>query len=343
VEQIHTGTYESISFVKDGIVYQVVCLRSGRLHAQGKPDSKKLKIRFKLGGYIQFGCPCSSGRPHEGVVEGGAVQDTPQMQSWDDGKRLGCVSSRYQKRLEMQLFVNDESRSISDAALSSWAQTKGPGRKVEVDATEDVEIFPGTPTIIVATYALRDSLSITPMLTKSSWESIKDHLGISNDSEKMSDRLWTACLTTNYDAGEAVEFCAIATSVEQALCVSSVPVSSPPSDTALETVDRHAPSTVGEHSIALDRGSFPGIGHNDDQDNTGIALVRNIMAGQYVDLQSTLYVPLTLESWSHPKSLHKSVGRSVSLSKSTNFCVHVNLSQTYLIRLDRLMKCVTTT
>lgn len=288
VEQIQIGTYESISFVKDGIVFQVVCLRSGRLLPQGNP-TRRLKIRFKLGGCLQFGCPCSNGRPYEGETEEEA-HNIPQMHSWDDGKRLGCISSHYQKRLEIQLFINHEPKNIIYTASSAWAHNN-LGRKVQVDATEEVEIVAGKPTIIVATYALRDSSTMEPVLTTDSFGSIADYLGVSNDSERMSDRLWTACLTTNYDAAEAVEFCAIATAVEQTLCVSSVPVISACSNNAPENASQQTSDSLREHSTVLEKFSL-GQTPISDRDS-GIALVRNIMAGQYVDLQSTLYVSLT--------------------------------------------------
>ena len=104
------------------------------------------------------------------------------------------------------------------------------------------------------------------MLNKDSFISIANYLGVPSDAGKMSDRLWTACLTTNYDAGEAMEFCAIGTAVEQTLCVSSIPM--------------RPITSNGELSPEL---TLDGI-----QESKGIALVRNIMVGQYVDLQSTL-------------------------------------------------------
>jgi hypothetical protein len=88
----------------------------------------------------------------------------------------------------------------------------------------------------------------------------------------MSDRLWTACLTTNYDAAEAMEFCAIGTAVEQTLCVSSIPMSMKlNAETPLDIMQ--CPSKVDPEN---------------DWEYAGVALIRNIMIGQYVDLQSTL-------------------------------------------------------
>jgi hypothetical protein len=288
VEQIHIGTYEAISFVKDGIVFQVICLRPGRIlrksrgvvenakggaqdrtenqmvetEEQTVTEQKKLKIRFKMGGYIQFGCPCSGGRPPDDAAVETSSEDERNPPAKDDGNRFFFVSTSYQKRLEMQLFVNDEPKTLHH----TWPEHELlRGGKVHSFINHDVEAVGGSTTFIVATYTLRDCASTEPMLKPDSFEPIADFLGVPNDSEKMSDRLWTACLTTNYDAAEAMEFCAIGTAVEQTLCVSSVPT--------LITSNRDFSS-----ESAPDR----------DQENKGIALVRNIMVGQYVDLQSTL-------------------------------------------------------
>lgn len=290
VEQIHIGIYEAISFVKDNIVFQVICLRPGRLHEEsrgvaknvklspdGRPedqatvieeprpnDPKKLKIRFKLGGHVQFGCPCCTGYPPYGEESEKTFDGVYQFHSRYDGKRLVCVNSWYQKRLEIQLFVNDEPRII-DPVWSQGMRTEGYGGSVGLPVIHDVELIAGSPTFIVATYALKDGPSTELMLEKDSFKSIADYLGVPNDSEKMSDRLWTACLTTNYDAAEAMEFCAIGTAVEQTLCVSPVPT-----------------------SITFNGELSPESKPDGNEENNGIALVRNIMVGQYVDLQSTL-------------------------------------------------------
>jgi hypothetical protein len=287
VEQIHVGSYEAISFVKDNIVFQVICLRPGRVYkesrgvgknakltAEDRPrdqptakepqsnDPKKLKIKFKLGGHIQFGCPCCTARLPDGEETEKPVDGVYQFHSRYDGKKLVCVNSWYQKRLVMQLFVNDEPRIIDPI----WAQGVGHESLIGLPVTHDVELIAGSPTFVVATYALRDSHSTEPMLEKDSFGPIADYLGVPNDSAKMSDRLWTACLTTNYDVSEAMEFCAIGTAVEQTLCVSSVPMTSITSN--------------GELSSELTP--------DWNRESKGIALVRNIMAGQYVDLQSAL-------------------------------------------------------
>ncbi len=295
VEQIHVGTYEAISFVKDNIVFQIICIRPGRIHEPPRgvvddaklgtqdriqaqmaeaedtiaADKRKLKIKFKMGGNIQFGCPCSSGQPTDDEAVEPIPKDLHQLLTKKDGKLLFYVSKTYQKCLEMQLFVNDELKTLIRPSSEHGLFRDG---KPYSFATHDVAVEAGSTTFVTATYALRDCARTEPILKLDSFKYIADYLGVPNDSEKMSDRLWTACLTTNYDAAEAMEFCAIGTAVEKTLCVSSVPISIKSKE---EGSAGRTPNQIGKSP-------------ENDFGNEGVALVRNIMFGQYVDLQSAL-------------------------------------------------------
>jgi hypothetical protein len=84
----------------------------------------------------------------------------------------------------------------------------------------------------------------------------------------MTDKLWLASLTTQFDAIETVELCAIARYVELILGVSSMPIPSSTSAASFGLTDYAAPVDVDNAS--------------------GMALISNIMTSQYVDLESTL-------------------------------------------------------
>ena len=282
VEQIHVGAYETISFVKDGVIFQVACIRPGRIHTSAwhrpiaKPsrieaetvtNQKELKIRFRMGGSVQFGCPCSGGRISDN--EEPPPNDVQRLLAKEDEGLLFCVNNGYQKRFGMQVFVNDELRTLRRPLPEHGPLREG---KEHSFAYHDIEIVAGSATFIVAAYALRDYTSTEPILKPDSFKYIADYLGVSNDSKKMSDRLWTACLTTNYDAAEAMEFCAIGAAVEQTLCVSSVPMSM--------RLNAETPLDIIQYPSKVD--------HENEWEYKGVALIRNIMIGQYVDLQSTL-------------------------------------------------------
>jgi hypothetical protein len=110
------------------------------------------------------------------------------------------------------------------------------------------------------------------------FEDIENYLGTSSTSLNMTDRLWTALCSTNYESSEAVEFCVVGRCVEQILCVSSVPV--PDDPPIIASASNILSSAAGDTST------------QDTPENVEkevpIALVRNIITSQYVDVQSSL-------------------------------------------------------
>jgi hypothetical protein len=287
VEETSSGTYEALSFVKDRIVYQIVCVRLATGLGISTGTETGSIISFRIGSKIQLGCLCSAATSPDGKRI--LSPDEHKLEVNDLGAmRLGCISNRYQKSLEIQLFVNDESKSIGDRTLQVEQGLANDGI-LDLSTTEQVELKSGGPTIIVSTYALRDIVDPQPLLTKESFTGIEEHLGIPVRSTRMTDRLWTACLTTNYDAAEGVEFCAIGRSVEQILCVSSMPM---PTNRPI-----YRPRLGDDASAFLSAsGSVSSVEQEQQnrdsqtrqEDMSGIALVRNIIGTQYVDLQSAL-------------------------------------------------------
>jgi hypothetical protein len=209
---------------------------------------------FRIGGKIQFGCPCSNG------IEQSSTKDF-RFRSIDNGYRLVYESIDYHHHLEIQVFIDDKQ------ALISADEAKFSGKvKVTISNMD--------PTIIVTTYTLRNvknlppDLEHYPMKPNVSSGEIEKYLGISNESDVLTDKLWLASLTTQFDAVETLEICAVARYTEQILGVCSVPIV--------------APTPVSESSYSTN------IIDTDFKKPLGIALVRNIVTTQYVDLGSTL-------------------------------------------------------
>jgi hypothetical protein len=105
-----------------------------------------------------------------------------------------------------------------------------------------------------------------------SFDNLDDHLGISNSSVNMTDRLWTALCSTNYEASEAVEFCVVGRCVEQILCVGAIPF--------------QRPAGSGASSINEEFSNEPRVKDLNEAFET--ALLCNIITPQYVDVQSAL-------------------------------------------------------
>ena len=216
-----TGMYEELSFVRDGTVFQIIRIKWG--HGSSLSDysdsidsQEKQTVRFKTGGIIQFGCPCSNGGPPN--------MDTFSLSSVDESRTtLNCASERYGKRLSMQLFINGTQHNIG-IPLHDIDNEEIRGTEVDTSAMHRIELSVGDPTYIVSAYSLRKADDEKNSIDMASFDSLGDHLGISNTSVNMTDRLWTALCSTNYEASEAVEFCVIGRCVEEILCVGAVPM-----------------------------------------------------------------------------------------------------------------------
>jgi len=225
---------------------------------------------MKNGGEIQFGCPCSNGGP--------PTVDSLHVNFADH--QLTCVSELYQKRLDIQMFVDNLPQDLGK--IQSAPRASQQAEIPDLSSTHDVNLYIGKPTIIVSTYAIRGAATISDAsfsgLHGTYFEDIENYLGISATSLNMTDRLWTALCSTNYESSEAVEFCVVGRCVEQILCVSSVPVPDDPRDTAFRPNPTSA--TIG--------GTASMETEEDVRNEVPIALVRNIITSQYVDVQSSL-------------------------------------------------------
>ncbi|PVH79529.1 hypothetical protein DL98DRAFT_655454 [Cadophora sp. DSE1049] len=204
---LSSGSYEQISFVRDGVLVQVIRLKWGHESSLSDYDSadglERKTARVKVGGVVQFGCPCSNRGPPDA--------DTFHLGS-ENG--LACVSERYQKRLEMHLFIDGIRQDIS-APLHGLDHDEIGGTEVDTSSMHEIELRDGEPVVIVSTYALRSNDKNSTGLEMTTFNDLEDHLGTCNTSIHMTDRLWTALCSANYEASEAVDVCVIGRGVEQ--------------------------------------------------------------------------------------------------------------------------------
>lgn len=237
-ETEQTGTCEVLSFVSRGTIFQIHRLKWGHGSSVSESDEQgrggrqsgghntvAAAARLRVGGKVRFGCPCSNNNPKK---------PTADQDSFTVTKRgrygLHCTSEKYGTRLEIGLSENgapwhlrpmDGSPAIGDQVVNGpWADL----------STEVLVPLPtGEATYLVSTYALRkdgedDDKDCSPELPPD----LECYLGVEWESENMTDRLWTALCSTNYEAAEAVEFCVVGRCVEQILSVTSIPVCPPP-------------------------------------------------------------------------------------------------------------------
>jgi hypothetical protein len=262
----NSGTYEEISFVRSGTVFQIIRIKWGSGSSISDLDSTETQdnctVKVKAGGIVRFGCPCSN--------DTFAGKDAFKLAVADNGNRVSCVSETYQTRFEIQMSI----RGTPDDTGYPLEGRDADGRfntEADVSSMRRLELFIGDPIYIVSSYALRDADDERDTVHNASFADLEGYLGISNTSLNMTDRLWTALCSTNYEASEALEFCVVGRCVEQILGVTSIPFPSPVLG---------VPSAL-RHSLAETASLEP-------QEVFETALISNLMTPQHVDVQSAL-------------------------------------------------------
>jgi hypothetical protein len=318
VREDQSGTYELISFIKDNVFFTVTRIKPGEpsdtstsnrhkenqhigIHLGGpsagqsdggvvsnpSPVPANGGIDIRVGGTIRFGCPCSNANPVE--VD---KLDEFDVRPSSGNLQLNCSSSRYLKRLEIQFFKNGRPvemahhlEALTSPALSGKKTTKF-SQDVDVSVLHHVELSSEEPTILVCSYAIRNSFDPVATVDMSSLIGIDNYLGIASQSLEMTDRLWSACLTTNCDDNETVEVCAIAKCAEQILSVSSIPM--PEYEPSRSESKGLTTMKLKGYTEQTSEKTPATLMSSEVDHDIGIALVHNIMTAQYVDLQSTL-------------------------------------------------------
>jgi hypothetical protein len=262
----NNGTYEEISFVRSGTVFQIIRIKWGSGSSISDFDSTETQdnytVKVKAGGIVRFGCPCSN--------DTSVGKDTFKLGIADNAKRVSCVSETYQKRIEVQMSIRGTPEDAGDPLESRGADER-LNTEADVSSIRRIELSIGDPIYIVSSYALRDADDERDTVDNASFADLEDYLGVSNTSLNMTDRLWTALCSTNYEASEAVEFCVVGRCVEQILGVISIPFLSP--------------GVLASSSLRHGRAETASL---KSQEVFETALISNLMTPQHVDVQSSL-------------------------------------------------------
>jgi hypothetical protein len=262
----NSGTYEEISFVRSGTVFQIIRIKWGSGSSISDLDSTETQdnctVKVKAGGIVRFGCPCSN--------DTFAGKDAFKLAVADNGNRVSCVSETYQTRFEIQMSI----RGTPEDTGYPLEGRDADGRfntEADVSSMRRLELFIGDPIYIVSSYALRDADDERDTVHNASFADLEGYLGVSNTSLNMTDRLWTALCSINYEASEAAEFCVVGRCVEQILGVTSIPF--PSHGLGESSALRHSPAETASL---------------EPQEASETALISNLMTRQHVDVQSAL-------------------------------------------------------
>ncbi|KAI9728899.1 MAG: hypothetical protein M1834_007157 [Cirrosporium novae-zelandiae] len=232
------GRLHTCSFVKDGTVFQVIRLQLDEQEAEGPPEKSKSQkqLIFTIGGVIRFGCICKNGSyagrssKEEALSSNGDQPEqikehiyTPKTNK--DGY-INSVSFDEDVQLDVQLFINEEK-----AKFDSKVDLPAPPECIDISTTHCKPFSWGEQLVVVATFSLSAVGIDTCRLldTVPSSEDIMKYLGVANDSDEFTGKLWIdACngdleIGSSHSASENRETHALARCVERIMCVSSLP------------------------------------------------------------------------------------------------------------------------
>jgi hypothetical protein len=282
-----------------------------------------LKLDIDVGGMVRFGC-CSSNRGASGGRPAPFYDKYTIIQP-ENGRptyTLACISDCHERRLEIRLWVNREPVKLkhhlcTEARLcytDGDSQFEYPHEVIGLHAIHQFSMVEEKPITIVASFSLVRSNTpiVFDALDVIKSANVQKYLGVSDISISAPYRLWSSVLG-QAPGPEALELNIIGRSVEQILGVSSVPVKQ--RNAAGNVCKPLATSSVDSNSSTLEN-SANGMGSQDEERNKsaaaslgrslrqnpsaeseahvsmetdmGIALIKNIITPQVVDLESTL-------------------------------------------------------
>jgi hypothetical protein len=237
------------------------------------------------------------------------VKDTEYAKCYTgQTKTLSFRSSSHDSSLALRLWIDRRQIDLKPESLPEKLGT------VDMASTHEVELVEDTPKAIIATFSLFHSPSDEihdeiiknglPKFMKSS--TAQDYMGVSDSSKNAAYRLWKQILPREgNNRSNEFEVNTVGRSVEQILCVSSLPVSitskvkeepevTPSISGGEDSIAAQKRTTVVDAELKETSGSgkstegTPPI--NTINSHKGTALVKNIVSSRWVDLESTLYV-----------------------------------------------------
>lgn len=290
----HFASYTVCSFVNDGTVYQIArimpkklttsspSLSSDDLYDDLKPSistpttppksSHTVKFAVDVGGVIRFGCPSSAVKRASPNDPTPTTVPPPFFDKYtktpDDGKPayvFTCTSEVHEKRLEIRVWIDRKPQKLRLHECKSHRLSHG-NHPVEYPhevcalhvLKEDIEFDEDRPMVIVSSFSLVDSHAfalVEDPLPVINYEEVQYYLGVADPAPLAPYRLWST-MTNPLWSVDAFQLNATGRAVENVMGVASLPVSS--------------------------------IGSAMSPGRMGVALLKNIVTPQVVDLESTL-------------------------------------------------------
>jgi len=311
---VHIASFTVCSFVKDGIVYQIARVVPRKL-TKATPTSSlenlnkspsdsnnsiagrddKVEFAVDVGGVIRFGCPSTAvNRTRNDKYNATAVPPAfydrytrhPERDT-DTSYVFTCESEVHRKRLEMRVWIDQEPQELKFHSCQSAKLQHGPRPKpgyqevCSFHVLKEGEILhDDRPTVIVASFALVDAHTprVTGPIPVISYTAVKSYLGVADHALWAPYRLWSSFIGPSSSTGDSVELNAIGRVVETILGVACIPI---PSE--YQESSDGSPATQPDHANSDTRSTYSTV-----KPNKGVALLKNIMTPQEVDLESAL-------------------------------------------------------
>lgn len=281
----------------------------------------KSGLDLNIGGTIRLGCCCSDRDSSTFAGRTATFHDiytTPKPPDGVTSYIMYCESAYHERRLEIRLWVNGKPMELNHNPVNAPSRIKRPGDGDEEGQPHAVEILrtvakvewtKSEPITAVASFSLVDSKSPISFQQVDMMRSadIRDYLGFSDTSINAPYRLWSNVLHQTPGL-EAFDLNVVGRTVENILGLSSVPIhiesaitphpnTTVPVDLSPVQVSPAASVPPGDNQTAPGiwrRGSRPEIAHlsqkrkESSTKDKNVALLKNIIAGQVVDLESVL-------------------------------------------------------
>jgi hypothetical protein len=304
---IDIASFVVCSFYKEGTLYQIARVVPRRL-TKATPSTSlenvskaplasngsgggwdNIEFTVDVGGLIRFGCPSTAVNRARNDKHNPTAVPPPFCDKYtrtpEQGKAflVSCTSDAHRKRLEIRVWIDREAQELTLHDCQSPRLQHGP---VPTDEHNEeccylhvlkngLTLQDDRATVIVASFSLVDAEN--PLINEAQpvipYDAVKSYLGVVDRSLWAPYRLWSTLIGPSSSTGDSFELNAIGRAVETILGVASLPRLSRETSCTSSTM---SPDVQG------------GI-HNTPQARNGVALLKNIITPQFVDLESQFW------------------------------------------------------
>ena len=215
-----SGFFETCSFIKAGVVYQIVRMRVGKAHSRQSKSTPPLSLR--LGGKVRFGCTCSTLRHLSPKIDfDSSLSYDTSIEGYKATWSKCQKASPCQCYLYMRLYL-DGKRQKLDYAKSS--ETRKDSVDADITSQLDITFSPEETHVVILAYTLTSSATkptfLDPPRSHDSWAILEE----SQSFVGLTRQMWFSYQKAHKEPIEEKHLNAIARCVEYICSVSAIPI-----------------------------------------------------------------------------------------------------------------------